>query len=445
MCIYYISMASYIQSDYLAKLLLPKQHPSQESSIRVKPNLTASNTITQDESKPTNRLDISTYTKGASSWSELDFTKDFLSSTKNDADTSEADDASLTSEADDASLSSEAENAVPDFTYLDPENMDLEYDFELCNTMFSNTAIYTIHICGYSISTECDLPFIKYLMELNGESFAFPHFDFTCPGNINNQSGFFKNIWNSLTGNEHEEEHEEDHDERTPGQTYFLNECFKRILSIMDASDHSDPDLLKTMYKGFISSKTEPNVLYVFFDFGDLYIKSNEFHRSWAIIDEIQYTKKMLGFSIDPKITNLFKQNPGLTHIIDKQGYITDIPYALYLCKRDEEASTILKNSYSDDNEDQMSVLEERCNHPVFGNFYLFSMNLLDLEGRESHFKIQRYACFTKNPLYILKNISNLTKEDRMVGTRDYGSIYFQEGSANQFWCIKSTSDFTPL
>ena len=431
-------MASYVQSDYLAKLLLPKQY----GNIHVKPNLSATNTIKETElapSKPTNWLDVSTHAKTPASWSELDFTKEFFSINPE----KEPETKPETEVSDDE----EPRVKVPDFTYLDPENLDLEYDFELCDTLFSNTSIYKIHVCGYSISTECEIPFVKYLMELNGENFVFPHFDFTCPSNVGNQSGFFTDIWNKITGKEQQPQVQEpEEEEPATNQTYLLNECFKRIMTIMDVSDHSDPNLLNHMYKGFIKSKTEINVLYVFFDFGDLVIKSNDYHRSWAIIDEIRYVKKMLGFAIDPIISQLFKGNPGLTHIIDKNGFIIDTPYALYICKKDETTGVYV-NIYSDDEDGEISIIEERTNHPIFGDFYLFSISPLDMQGRESHFKIKRYVGFTNNPLYILKNISTLVKEDRREDGYNYGSIYFQEntdkGTNVPFWIIKSPEAFS--
>ena len=184
----------------------------------------------------------------------------------------------------------------------------------------------------------------------------------------------------------------------------------------------------------------------MFFDFGDLVIKPNDYHRSWAIIDEIRYVKKMLGFAIDPIISQLFKENPGLTHIIDKNGFIVDTPYALYICKKDETTGGYA-NIYSDDEDGEISIIEERTHHPIFGDFYLFSISPLDMQGRESHFKIKRYVGFTNNPLYILKNISMLAKEDRREDGYNYGSIYFQEntdkGTNVPFWIIKSPGAFS--
>jgi hypothetical protein len=446
-------MESYIQSDYLAKLLLPNQQPKSGETIRIKDNL-AARTMETDESenvdsKSTNWLDISTYTKPSGSWADIDFTKSFFTSTQEEESDNQEE------ESDQGEI-----EETPDFSYLDPENMDLEYDFELCDTTFSNTAIYTIHLCGYSISTECELPFLKYFMELNGETFIFPHFDFTCPSNISNASGFLDTMWNNITGNKelekiepvesYQSDQSDQSDERSPGHIYLLNECFKRILSMVDASDHSNPDLLKNMYKGFISSKTEPNVLYVFFDFGDLSIKSNEYHRSWAIMDEILYLKKMLGFSVDPKITRLFNENAGLTRIIDKSGFIVDSPYSLYLCSLENGS---YNNIYSDDDDGDESLLDERCDHPSFGDFYLFSMALIDIQGKSSHFKIKRCAGFENNTIYILKNISTLEKNETLVNGYDSGSIYFQENIATAngviqnvpLLIIKSSDDFCDI
>ncbi len=437
-------MGSYVQSDYLAKLLLPKR--TSENVVKFKDNI-STNTSTEESSN-------------SGSWSELIFAKDFInlnqrriksapadltsSWSMNPIQIEETKESEKESEEKEASEEKEVseEKEAPDYSYLDPENMDLDFEFQACS---DNSKIYTVYICGYSMDMECEIPFLKFLMELYGETFDFPHFDFTCPANVNNPSSFITWVWDSLTGKQKlvkaEGEEEKEGEEENKAHTYFLNECFKRIFGIVDLGDHSDPDAMKNMYKGYILSKEHPDKLYAFFDFGQLPLEKVEFKRSWGLVDEIMNHKKILGFAVEPKTIQIFVNTPGVMQITDKSGFLLDIPYVLYLCKRENE---VYVNVYDESGEDEMSLHTIRTTHPNFGRFYLFSLTPLDFQGNQSLFKIERYAGFTETPKYILKDL--LQKDVKLSDDYGYnhGSIYFQENRI-PFWMIKSSDQFARL
>jgi hypothetical protein len=439
-------MGAYVESNYLAKLLLPKSqilHTDIIEDIKIKSNLGATEVKSETDnvvSKLTKEVEKIPYSGLEPSWSEMDFIKDYITPTVKEEKEEKNE---KTEELNPKIETKEEETETPEYTYLDPENMDLEYEFGLCSDPSKSNAIYRVHICGFSIDSDGDKPFLKYLFELFGETFGFPHFDFTCPSNVGNPASFVSWIWDGLNGKKSEEVQEAESEEN-PSHVYFLNECLKRIMGIINVNDHSDPNALKNMYKGFLQDKTDPLTIYAFFDFGDMSLEKTEFRRIWALIDEIKNHKKIMGFGVDPKIVTLFDDKTGLSIILDKEGYKVPIPYVMFLCENENGKYV---NVYNED--DAETIYEERTMHPIFGRFYIFSMNPLDFQGEKSLFKIERYAVFTNDPIYFLKDTTdplflNPDFDDMMKGENNE-SIYFKGPDKVPFWCIKSSDDFSRL
>jgi hypothetical protein len=437
-------MGSYVGSDYLAKLLLPKSqilNTETIDEIKVKSNLGVAKEELVEKDYPDkigNKIkdDIEKipYIGLTESWGEMDFIKDYI--TPHEEEETKEKILSKGREKKEGFKKDEEkeEQEIPVYSYLDPENMDLEYEFSLCS---NRNAIYTVHICGFSIDTDGDQPFLKYLFEQFGETFGFPHFDFACPSNVGDPASFISWIWQT-------KKTEDTESDEPPGHVYFLNECLKRIMGIINVNDHSDPNALKPMYKGFLQDKTDPLKIYAFFDFGDMALEKTEFRRVWAIMDEIINHKKILGFGIDPKIWPLFDDDTGLSMILDKEGYKVQLPYVMYLCEMEDGKYV---NVYNEDDAD--TVYEERTMHPIFGRFYLFSVNPFDFQSEKSIFKIERYAVFANDPIYFLKDIKDPLFldpdfDDNMKGEHNE-SIYFKGPDGVPLWCIKSSDDFTRL
>jgi hypothetical protein len=439
-------MGSYVESDYLAKLLLPKSqilNTETTEEIKIKSYLGAPKEKTADEviTKITENIERIPYAGLQESWGEMDFIKDYITTTTTSEEETKTEEKEVQKEKPDLKLGEEAE--TKEFIYLDPENMDLDYEFGLCNDPLKNSAIYNVHICGFYIETSGDQPFLKFLFELFGETYGFPHFDFTCPSNVGNPSSFITWISDSLGGKKTEEVQEHDSVENS-SHVYFINECFKRIMGIVNLNDHSNPDILKTMYKGFLQDKTDPLQIYAFFDFSDMDLEQTEFRRTWAITDEIVNHKKIMGFAVDNKIIPLFDETKGLALLLDKEGHKVQNPYVMYLCELKDGKYV---NVYNEDNAD--TIYEERAMHPIFGRFYIFSVNPLDFQTEKSIFKIERYAVFTNDSIYFLKDTTdplflNPDFDDTMKG-EDNESIYFKGADKIPRWCIKSSDDFSRL
>jgi hypothetical protein len=196
-----------------------------------------------------------------------------------------------------------------------------------------------------------------------------------------------------------------------------------------------------------VKDKTKENSLYAFFDIDELDLEKTEHKRIWVILDEIVNKKKVLGFAIEPSIIPLFSDSYGLSILLDKEGYKSELPYIMYLCKKEGDS---YENVYNDNPEE--NPYEERITHPIFGKFYYFSTRPLNLEDSRSIFQLQRYAVFTQNPLYLLKDTSDPLFQDPELDDELKGesneSIFFREKNGDEMlylWCIKSTDDFTLL
>jgi hypothetical protein len=434
-------MGSYIESNILAKLLLPENQTlniDSNDEIRVKPNLGIStSTEKPDVSSKIKETFTPPFAGIADSWSEMDFMKDYITP----SETSEKEEKTKVKKEEDESIETTIE-VIPEFKYLDPENMDLEYEFGLCNDSSTSSSIYTIHLCGFTIQSDGDEPFLKYMFELYEETYHLPYFDFTCPSNIADTSSFISWIWNGPDAKNQTEN--DDESSNNTRHVYFLNECLKRIINFVDVNDHSDPNVLKNMYKGFLQDKTDPNQIYAFFDFGDNSLLLSKYRRTWAIIDEIVNVKKIYGFGIQSKTVSLFRNNVGLSMILKNNNVKTQIPYVMYLCKMENGEYV---NVYNEDETDM--IYEERTMHPIFGRFFIFSVSPLDYHSKNSIFQIERYAVFTNDPIYFLRDTTdplffNPDFDDSMKGENNE-SIYFRRPDGKPFWCIKSSDDFNRL
>ena len=270
------------------------------------------------------------------------------------------------------------------FYYL--EDGDLDHDFGLCQNVKGSS--FSVYICGYTINENSLKPFLQFLMEKEAGYFTFPHFDFTCPENIESES------------------------ENTPEHVYFQNKCIDQIMQLMDLDGHSDENALNDIYKGFTKEEYEDETfIFAIFDFTGLTLKPiKEPIRTWAIMDEIINRHTVFELPIEEKVFRMFYNNPELLNLKDLQHLHIENPYLLYSCVQD---NNVYKNVYHMKDQDFVSLLHERIHHPFFGNFFVFSM-LPFIPKNDEIFEIKRFAGFVPNPMYILKDISPFFKE--MVG-----------------------------
>jgi len=266
------------------------------------------------------------------------------------------------------------------YHFLETNESELNYIFDLCDDETDILREYTIHICGYKMVQTETLPFLQYILNKGGGELKFPSLKFKCATNI------------IIDENE----------ELPPKHIYFQNECSKFILQY--ASPLSEKGVAQ-MYKGFVKDEKNENVLYVFFDLSDFSIdttKNSEYRL--CIIDEIVNKHKSDLLVINSSVYNIFYQISSVMTIKDKWGKRITIPFLLYSCEYTEEG---YKNTYKSDSskeeDDIISIIDDRINDPNYGSIYLFSTRPLKINEDKIN-DMRRNVVFCIDSLYILQN-----------------------------------------
>ena len=325
----------FIQSQYLIQQITEQFFNNNGNGIRVKGEITDSD----DEINVVNKLDIS--------------------DTESDLEETEEEET---------------------YHFLETNESDLNYIFDLCDDETDILREYTIHICGYKMIQTETLPFLQYILNKAGDELKFPSLKFKCATNI------------IIDENE----------ELPPKHIYFQNECSKFILQY--ASPLSEKGVAQ-MYKGFVKDDKNENTLYVFFDLNDFSIDTtdNSEYRV-CIIDEIVNKHKSGLLVINPSVYNIFYQISSVMTIKDKWGKRITIPFLLYSCEYTEEG---YKNTYKSDSskeeDDIISIIDDRINDPNYGSIYLFSTRPLKMNEDKIN-DMRRNVVFCIEPLYILQN-----------------------------------------
>ena len=271
----------------------------------------------------------------------------------------------------------------------------LETDFSLCGKDI--TQKYTVHIVGYQLVLEHSFPYLLFLMYLDGALLKFPSIPFNCALNIQ----------------------EDEEGEKTPLDIYFENMVTMHILRYMEVEEDNS-SALDDIYKGFVFSKEDKNQINVFIDLSKMTsINSPDKKPIWVGMDELMNRQQCLGFEIYKPCYTFFYQCPRLYNIYDEKNEIQCIPYTLYICRLDGTDFVNLYNDYemnSKEEDEYMTLDDNRVNHPILGNFYYFS--LYPIEYRTSITRIRRFLGITTDSYYLmdpLSNVKEIKTEKRMV------------------------------
>jgi len=349
------------------------------------------------------------------------------------------------------------------YTALDSNDTELDQIFDICDDDRDILRTYTVYLCGYKMDQTGYLPFLQYMVKKQDNKMVYPSFSFKCASNIPLGS-------EDVSGQ----------------QLYFQNECFKELLQYVSFEDNGSKNPFDTLYKGYYKSERLENTLYVILDVDQCTIKQKLIP---ATIDELMNKHTVLGVNVDPSVYNPFYEKRGLTQIKRDDGTIIEIPMTVYKCELDGGQ---LINQTDGEDEDSFSIIDERIQHDVFNNCYLFSTQPLDKPD------VARYVLFTANPAYltidliqhekdtgfklgsvvpsVISYISN--KMDTNEGDKDDKKnekkenkdvkeeeeeeeniyeliqnipnpvIYYHETIDNiirNFWCVKSSSFFTQI
>ena len=308
---------------------------------------------------------------------------------------------------------------------------------------------YNVHICIYNINSDCDIPFVEFLLDKTGETIAFPHLEFQCPPPASTASSSASSssasssssIWASIglqAGLDSITDSRSDSVEPSQDHTFFMNECSKELLKVIPIHDIFNEETLSQMYKGFIECDDR---LYIVFDSTKIMLDLDNTKYIWTILDEILYSRIVLTKTIDPEIIKMFTKTPEIMYILDKNGKRIMHPALLYICSKPDEIYKTVEYTLPDM---PFEILEEPVEHSWFGNHYIFSS--IPLDGSDI-LNAKRYAVFTYNARYILKDVEKISQEERDAFTSslvdtDNLTIYYREGGV-QLWCIKSSDQFT--
>jgi hypothetical protein len=294
-------------------------------------------------------------------------------------------------------------------------------------------------------------------------------------------------------------------------KTQIMNGCIEYILDIFDIHTDFNAETLEQMFKGFIVKNGEiQKDIFMFFDLTTKikYFKETEIvaedatnatnatnavNYKWGILDQIVNVGNIGGVPIRPDISALFKETPVLTELylylpdeiyenkINKR--LVEYPFSLYLLSKGPERGIIHTIKLPKNAGGWPFIVEKKTNHPIIGEHYLFSTNILpnsketaketvggDGEVPEnkteeavtvepSWNKYELYAvflninngCCPDDEKYIIKDLTEwsedqktqyvkLTTEDLM----DVSTVWFNDGG-NQYWSIKYPSQFYRL
>ena len=282
---------------------------------------------------------------------------------------------SMTSEEED--LEEKHQDTI--YHYLEEDKEDLQYIFDLCDNESDLLKEYNVYICCYQVNDLCVMPFLQYLLVDNDGKYHFPMFTFKCATNID----------------------VDEDSEYSATHVFFQNECMKFLLKFAKPLDETEnDDFMNEIYKGFTVSKNNDDSLYVVLNCNELHIEKGML----VTMDELLNKHSVLNVSIEPDAYQLFYDYPGLMQIKNKWGTMIHNPQVLYKC-------TFEDNKYVNElssSEETISIIDDRIEHPLLGNSFIFSVEPIQADNAKS---LKRYVVFTLKPVYLMKDLSLLEKE----------------------------------
>ena len=372
---------------------------------------------------------------------------------------------------DDNIITKPTDQKKPDikFEYIEKQPLDIETYVYINDDLSRDVGLqrdlnleYNLSICIYKINHELRTPFLEFYFEKRDNFYQFPETKIT-----------FNNI-----------------PENSDIDTYFLDECSRLYNSKSDKPTEN----ISEIYKGFVDVGNN-NIIAVFenpdftqstiIETVDVLETTSENQQEenvnvlettsetpqeenvnvlkkppilnnepaqhdsiWAILDEIVIKKRILDIPIKDYIIEMFNEYKVLNNIKDSTNFPIEKPIILYQCNGTYKN---YENNYYNENEQRsksISIMDERVEHDVFGNIYLFSIEPLEYDNLS---KIKRYAAFINNTLYML-NDANVTKEELVGDETDisklpfktYHCISFKEDDKD-YWSINTNQLFVEL
>ena len=267
------------------------------------------------------------------------------------------------------------------FSYLDENKEDLRTIFDVCDNEVDILKKYTVYVCGYSIEYYNESPYVQYLFVQENGNYDLPYFMFQCSTNIS----------------------VDESEEMSPKQVFFQNECMKHILKFIEPLEENNEEstLFHPQFQGYIQSEVQEDTIYAFINIDHFNAKKGAF----GIMDEIVNKHSILNIPISAHVFEMFYNYPSLIHLKNKWGNQVDLPVLLYKCNFEDG---VYKN-VQETSEDIISIIDDRIEHPILGNTFIFSCQPIDESSSSS---IKRFLCFLSNPLHLMKSLDSFESDE---------------------------------
>ena len=286
---------------------------------------------------------------------------------------------------------------VEEYKYLSDDPLSREFGF---NRDF--TKPHTLHLCMYKINKVLSYPFLElYLIKGTGQ-YEFPHR--VLPPEI------FKDVENEGVTDDRIEPLKDGEimkKEEEGVEDIFLDQCddlFKEIIrgdeivenisffSMFFPKESSetldDKDISSKLYKGFVEKGEN---IFAVYDCTDL--STTKLKGSWVTLSEILDRKMIFNNDISILSIDLLKESRVISNIKNGDNENLPRPLVLYLCKKTDEG--VMQNVYYEGEEHTnttVTLINERVNHPILRQVYLFTDTIFKSENDIS--KIKRFAIY---------------------------------------------------
>ena len=321
----------------------------------------------------------------------------------------------------------DADHVVGPTSYLDDEPLSQEFEKKI-DTPF------TVHFCFYKIIDDLATPFLEFYMEKNDGVYGFPKTPITPQSVL--------------------EPIAEPEENTTDADGLDMHElCSPFLMNYILAPE----SMTRESYKGFLEID-ETNFVVVW-NCTNLEFNLENQSGLFVILDEILHKDGLLGEPIDSKIGNLFREHEYMKFILDKDGHPVSIPICMYQV---EKNGVDYENSVYEEGvnwKTEESGFDPQFDHPIFGNVYLFSTDLVETNSYQNvtplHIenaqaasprslitapeggvlnvqRCKRFVGFTQDVLYIMNK--NFALEENLVANkedfRDFSGVSFYENGA---------------
>lgn len=324
------------------------------------------------------------------------------------------------------------------YSYLSDDPLSREYQHDEENTK-------NIYICMYTQHNELKLPFITYYLAVNNNQLSFPNIteiqsQLVPPDTVNVTEGDDVENPEHIMPLDANDENPKPDVEETNAPIVIENPAENDDYLYMQGSRYIKNNSVNNntipyeCYKGFVEMEGE---IYVFFDVSDIDFtyKFDEDHND-CLIEEIITTAHVDGNPISDRVSKVIKSENVLIYMYDNQHKPIHYPRVVYLCEEIEGEYTNAK--YVDTHRTTMSLTNDKIHHPVVGNGYLFTSNILNNSDATL---VKRFALFHNDAVLVLYE-PFIKSEYEIIEDND--CVYFLSDGI-EYWSVKNIELFSEI